>query len=207
MALNDVLAELEILGALGVGPKKDPVPVPAEMKVISESVEPPEDEWVEEAEKEEHDRLTENMIEMTARAVQLLEKSIEAQAELRDMFAELHDMWLEKFQSLVPHDHHDAPAAEIESATAEPVSPLIAAVEAVADLEPEEVRAALDEALPEEQQADQEAARLEELAEQDSEPPAPPRPTADYPGRRAFYEELRKEAANPLPPPPVYQRR
>jgi hypothetical protein len=219
MSLHNVLAELENLGAVG----NTPQPVLTESVKTSVSETKAETEpALEESPQEDLTEVIHRMVEMTARAVDILEQSLQEQAELRDLCAEMHDLWLAQLQlpesETEPEQQSESEVESEAELTVEAEVPIYA-TDQKAVFEPplEETSPVDEEEVPVVEAAskvearivegtDSEIRRLEATAAEMSMsvPVVVPPPTP--PGREAFYDELRKAAAQPKPIP-VYQRR
>jgi len=102
-AAQNILAELEALGALGEVKPAVPEPEPSVQEVTIQAGSPA---------GVLRDERGLKMLQYTERAVELLDKSIAAQMELREVFVELHDLWVEDEG---PGDEEESPGDEEES--------------------------------------------------------------------------------------------
>jgi hypothetical protein len=172
-AAQDVLAELEALGAIGdkvPAPVSTPPPAPSEVTLEKG---PP---------GILRDDRGPKMLLLCEQAVELLNRSIEAQVELRDVFIALHDLWVEDEEG--PGDGEEDPEEEEEPDSEEEQEEETEAPPAAAkpvgdsDLSPADL-------VPPEP-----AAPLEEA----TAPSVPPSPDGLSPRRQRFLAQMRKEA-------------
>lgn len=110
MAAKDILAELEMLGAVGHLPSPvRAVPETPEVTITLEEGSPT---------SELVDARGPSMVELCERAVHALDRMVEAQSELRDIFIEIRDVWCSDVEEAVEEplgeEEDTEPASESE---------------------------------------------------------------------------------------------
>ncbi len=181
-AAQDILAEVEsLISTLKPARSPDSEAAPTVSEVTLESGEPSAAFL---------DERGLRMRQYCERAVELLNKSIETQTELRDVFIALHDLWVDDEQRPGEGEPDEDPDDENEEEEEEeeegeddedgPAATTEAAPEAVASAE-EEIPVHLEEP----------SADAESLV-----PPSVPQPTALSPRRQRFLAEMRAAAGN-----------